>query len=159
MTGSSGAALRGVRLRASVLALVVLGADQLAGWLVRHEAAHLPWTLGRELGVRVAHNTGISFSRLSDSGDWLRWVIGAVCVALAVALWRAPARFAVPLALVLGGAAGNLVDRLRFGYVLDYVGIGSWPTFNVGDVAIAVGAALIALAVLFPAGAGVRPEE
>ena len=43
---------------------------------------------------------------------------------MAVAIWRAPARFAVPLALVLGGAAGNLIDRLRFGYVIDYVGVG-----------------------------------
>ena len=151
-------AVSAVRLRAAVVALAVLVADQLAGWLVRHEAAHLPWTLGGELAIRLAHNTGISFSRLSGSGDVLRWVIAAVCVALAVALWRAPARFALPLALVLGGAAGNLVDRLRFGYVVDYIGVGPWPTFNVGDVAIAVGAALIALAVLFPARVDVRHE-
>ena len=150
--------MSGARLRASALAAVVLAVDQLVGWLVRHEAADLPWTLGRELAVRVAHNTGISFSRFSGSGDWLRWVIAVVCVALAVAIWRAPARFALPLALVLGGAAGNLADRLRFGYVLDYIGVGPWPTFNVGDVAIAVGAVLIALAVLFPARAGVHPE-
>ena len=75
-------------------------------------------------------------------------LIGLVCVALAVAIWRAPARFALPLAFVLGGAAGNLIDRLRFGYVVDYVGIGPWPTFNVGDVAILVGAVLVVLAVL-----------
>ena len=49
---------------------------------------------------------------------------------------------------------GNLIDRLRFGYVLDYVGVGPWPTFNVGDVAIAVGAVLIAVAVLRPAREG-----
>ncbi len=150
--------MSGVRLRAGLLAAAVLAVDQLAGWFVRHEAGHLPWTLGRELAIRVAHNTGVSFSRLSGDGDWLRWVIAAVCIALAVAVWRAPARFAAPLALVLGGAAGNLVDRLRFGYVLDYVGIGPWPTFNVGDVAIAVGAVLIAVAVLFPARVDVRPE-
>ena len=42
----------------------------------------------------------------------------------------------MPLAVVLGGAAGNLIDRLRFGFVVDYVGIGPWPTFNLGDVAI-----------------------
>ena len=56
----------------------------------------------------------------------------------------------MPLALVLGGAAGNLIDRLRFGYVVDYVGVGPWPTFNVGDMAIVVGAALIAVVVLRP---------
>ena len=153
----SGAA-RATRLKAIAVAVAVVAVDQIADWLVRHEAAHLPWTLGRELAIRVAHNTGISFSRLSGSGDWLRWVIAAVCVALAVAVWRAPTRFAVPLALVLGGAAGNLIDRVRFGYVLDYVGVGPWPTFNVGDVAIAVGAVLIALAVLFPPHAAARSE-
>ena len=58
----------------------------------------------------------------------------------------------------MGGAAGNLSTAVRFGYVLDYVGVGPWPTFNVGDVAIAVGAVLIALAVLRPAPEG-RPGE
>jgi signal peptidase II len=142
--------MKHVRVAASLLAVAIAAADQLAGWLVRREAEHLPWTLGRELAIRLSHNTGISFSRLSHSGDWLRVLIALVCVGLAVAIWRAPARFAVPLALVLGGAAGNLIDRLRFGYVVDYVGIGPWPTFNLGDVAIAVGAVLIALVVLRP---------
>jgi len=136
------------RVKASLVAVAVAAADQLAGWLVSRSADHLPWTLGRELAIRLSHNTGISFSRLSNSGDWLRVLIAAVCAGLAVAIWRAPARFAVPLALVLGGAAGNLIDRLRFGYVIDYVAIGPWPTFNLGDVAIAVGAVLVALAVL-----------
>jgi len=143
--------MRHVRLVAAALAVAIAALDQLAGWLVRHEADRLPWTLGRELAIRLSHNTGISFSRLSHSGDWLRVLIAAVCVGLAVAIWRAPARFAVPLGLVLGGAAGNLIDRLRFGYVVDYVAVGPWPTFNLGDVAIAVGAVLIAFTVLWPA--------
>jgi len=143
--------MKHVRVVAAVLAVAITVLDQLAGWLVRREADHLPWTLGRELAIRLSQNTGISFSRLSHSGDWLRVLIALVCVGLAVAIWRAPARFAIPLAFVLGGAAGNLIDRLRFGYVLDYVGIGPWPTFNVGDVAIVVGAALVAFVVLRPA--------
>ena len=143
-----------MRLKAAALAVGVAALDQLVGWAVRHEAANLPWTLGRELAIRVAQNTGISFSRFSGSGAWLRVVIALVCVAVAVAIWKAPARFALPLALVLGGAAGNLIDRVRFGYVLDYVGVGPWPTFNVGDVAIAVGAVLIAVVVLRPAPEG-----
>jgi signal peptidase II len=140
-----------IRLKAAALAVGVAALDQLAGWAVRHEAVHLPWTLGREFAIRMAQNTGISFSRFSGSGAWLRVLIAVVCVALAVAIYKAPARFAVPLALVLGGAAGNLIDRLRFGYVVDYVAVGPWPTFNVGDVAIAVGAVLIAVVVLRPA--------
>ena len=84
-------------------------------------------------------------------------MIACVCVGLAVAVWRAPVRFALPLAIVLGGAAGNLIDRLRFGYVVDYVGLGPWPTFNVGDVAILVGAALIVVRVLLARAA--RPPR
>ena len=139
-----------VRVKAAALAVAIAAADQLAGWAVRREAAHLPWTLGRELSIRLAHNTGISFSRLAGSGEWLRVMIAVVCVGLALAIWRAPARFAVPLAFVLGGAAGNLIDRVRFGYVVDYIAVGPWPTFNVGDVAIAIGAALIVIAVVWP---------
>jgi signal peptidase II len=144
----------GVRVRAAVIAVAIAAADQLAGWFVRHQAAHLPWTFGASLAIRVEHNTGISFSRFSGGGSLLAAVIGCVCVGLAIAVWRAPVRFALPLAVVLGGAAGNLIDRLRFGYVVDYVGIGPWPTFNLGDVAIVVGAALIVVRVLWPAPRG-----
>ena len=151
--------MSGVRVKAAAIAVAIAAADQLAGWTIRHEAARLPWTFGRDLAIRLTHNTGISFSRLSDGGAWLRATIALVCVALALAVWRAPARFAVPLAFVLGGAAGNLIDRLRFGYVVDYVAVGPWPTFNVGDVAIAVGAVLFAAAVLRPASGSRTDRE
>ncbi len=136
------------RVRALLVAVAIAAADQVAGWVVRHEAHRLPWTLGRELAIRLTHNTGISFSRLAGGGEWLRVLIGLVCLALAAAVWRAPIRYALPLAIVLGGAGGNLIDRLRFGYVVDYVAVGPWPTFNVGDVAIAVGAVLLAVTAL-----------
>jgi lipoprotein signal peptidase len=139
-----------VRVRATAIAVAIAAADQLADWAVRHEAGRLPWTFGRQLAIRLAHNTGISFSRLAGGGMWLLVLITLVCGALALAVWRAPARFAVPLSIVLGGAVGNLIDRWRFGYVIDYVGVGPWPTFNLGDVAIAVGAVLIGVAVLRP---------
>jgi signal peptidase II len=144
----------GVRVRATAIAVAIAVADQLAGWFVSHQTAHLPWTFGASLAIRLEHNTGISFSRFSGGGGLLAAVIACVCVGLAIAVWRAPLRFAVPLAIVLGGAAGNLIDRVRFGYVVDYVGIGPWPTFNLGDVAIFVGAALIVVRVLWPAPRG-----
>lgn len=140
-----------VRVRAAAIAVAIAAIDQFAGWLVRRQAAHLPWTFGASLAIRIEHNTGISFSRFAGGGGLLEAVIVCVCIGLAIAVWRAPVRFAMPLAVVLGGAAGNLIDRLRFGFVVDYVGIGPWPTFNLGDVAILVGAALIALHVLWPA--------
>ena len=146
--------MSGSRVKATTIAVAITVADQLAGWLVRHQTAHLPWTFGRSLAIRLEHNTGISFSRFAGVGGLLAVVIACVCVGLAVAVWRAPPRFAVPLAVVLGGAAGNLIDRLRFGYVVDYVAVGPWPTFNLGDVAIFVGAALIVVRVLWAAPRG-----
>jgi len=146
--------VRGERLRAAAIAAAIAAADQLAGWFVRRQAAHLPWTFGTGLAVRVEHNTGISFSRFASGGALLAAVIACVCVGLAIAVWRAPSRFAIPLAIVLGGAAGNLIDRVRFGYVVDYVAVGPWPTFNLGDVAIFAGAALIVVRVLWPAPRG-----
>ena len=143
-----------VRVRAAAIAVAIAAADQLAGWLVRHQAAHLPWTFGASFAIRIEHNTGISFSRFAGGGGLLAAVIACVCIGLAIAVWRAPVRFALPLAVVLGGAAGNLIDRLRFGFVVDYVGIGPWPTFNAGDVAILVGAALIVVRVLWPTPRG-----
>ena len=144
----------GVRVRATAITVAIAVADQLASWFIRHQTAHLPWTFGASLAIRLEHNTGISFSRFSSGGGLLAAVIACVCVGLAIAVWRAPLRFAVPLAIVLGGAVGNLIDRVRFGYVVDYVGVGPWPTFNLGDVAIFVGAALIVVRVLWSAPRG-----
>ena len=146
--------MTGVRVRAAAIAVAIAAADQLAGWYIRHQTAHLPWTLGASFAIRLEHNTGISFSRFAGGGGLLAAVIACVCVGLTIAVWRAPLRYVVPLAVVLGGAAGNLIDRLRFGYVVDYVAVGPWPTFNLGDVAIFVGAALIVVRVLWPAPHG-----
>ncbi len=102
-------------------------------------------------------NTGMAFSLFADSAPWVRtWVIPAVSVAalvLVVALIRRSGQFSVgtraALALILGGAAGNLWDRWSHGYVTDfldfYVGGFHWPAFNVADSAITVGVALMLL--------------
>ena len=136
------------RIVAAGLAVAIAAVDQGVGWFVAHEAWRLPWRVTTGVVIEIAHNTGISFSRFSGGGGLLLALIAVVCVGLAIGVWRAPVRYALPLAVILGGAAGNLIDRLRFGYVIDYVAIGPWPTFNLGDVAIAVGAVLVALAVL-----------
>ena len=101
----------------------------------------------------LVHNTGAAFSFLADAGGWQRWFFVAVSVAISVAitwmLWRGDqsrlAGFA--LALVLGGALGNLWDRVTLGHVVDFVQLHAagyyWPAFNVADSAICVGVALL----------------
>jgi signal peptidase II len=111
----------------------------------------LNWTL--------VFNPGAAFSFLANAGGWQRWGFSVLAVGISAVLtvWlvRTPRRdwlTALPLALVVGGALGNLIDRLRFGKVVDFVQVyhGSWyfPAFNLADSAISVGAVLLALASL-----------
>ncbi|RYD15388.1 MAG: lipoprotein signal peptidase [Lysobacteraceae bacterium] len=114
----------------------------------------LNWTL--------AFNPGAAFSFLADADGWQRWffTVLAIGVSLVLAVWlsrtpRGDWRNAAPLALVIGGAIGNLVDRLRHGHVVDFVQVywREWvfPAFNVADSAITVGAAMLILFSLWPA--------
>ena len=119
-------------------------------------AAHQSIVLLPGLALRKAYNSGAAFSFLSDASGWQRWffVLLAIVVILILVAWlrRLPAdqvREAWALSLILGGAAGNLVDRLIYGHVIDFIDVyyGSWhwPTFNVADSAITVGACLLLL--------------
>ena len=114
------------------------------------------------LNMTLAHNRGAAFSFLSDAGGWQRWLFSilaaAISVMLLVWMYRLPARERVSLwalALVLGGAIGNLIDRLRFGYVVDFIDAhladSHWPAFNIADSAISVGVALLIISmILYP---------
>ena len=114
----------------------------------------------------LVHNTGAAFSFLADAGGWQRWfftlVAAGISVAIVVMLRRHAGNrlLACALALVLGGALGNLHDRLRFGYVVDFIQLHAagyyWPSFNVADSAICVGVALLLWDGFRPAGAS-RP--
>jgi len=108
------------------------------------------------LALRKAYNYGAAFSFLGDASGWQRWffiVLALVVIGILVAwLRRLPpgntvAR--VALVLILGGAAGNVIDRVVYGYVIDFIDVfyGSWhwPTFNIADSAISVGAFLLLL--------------
>jgi signal peptidase II len=108
------------------------------------------------LNFAYAHNTGVAFSMLDDHGSTGRWglsIVALVAAALVVYFfWRTPRsddRILGALALLLAGIAGNVVDRLRLGFVVDFVDVqfGSWhyPTFNVADMAICIGAGLLIL--------------
>ena len=108
------------------------------------------------LNLAYAQNTGVAFSMLDDHGDGGRWglsIVALVAAALVVYFfWRTPRtddRILGALALLLAGIAGNVTDRLRLGFVVDFIDVqfGNWhyPTFNVADSAICIGAGLLIL--------------
>ena len=139
-----------------ILSAIVIALDQLTKHIVL--ATLQPYTphavVPGFLNWTLAFNTGAAFSFLHDAGGWQRWLFSAlavgVCAVLVVWLRRLPRtdwRTALPLALVIGGALGNLIDRVRFGRVTDFIEVyhqqWSWPAFNVADSAISVGAVLL----------------
>lgn len=140
-----------------LLALLVVIADQLSKWVATAQLDYAtPVPVAFWLNITLHHNQGAAFSFLSGAGGWQRWFFAglAIAVSAAIAAWlrqvgRSQALLATGLALVLGGAVGNLADRLRLGYVVDFISVHyrEWyfPTFNVADAAITVGAALILL--------------
>ena len=103
----------------------------------------------------LAHNTGAAFSFLDSAGGWQRWMFTAIAIVASIWIVRLlrqyphQTTFCLALALVLGGALGNLIDRVAYGYVVDFLDF-YWntyhfPAFNVADSAISVGAALLLL--------------
>jgi len=100
----------------------------------------------------LAHNTGAAFSLLAGAGGWQRWFFTAVSIAISIAIVamlprQRSAWLSAAFALVLGGALGNLYDRLTLGHVVDFVQLHAagyyWPAFNVADSAISVGVAML----------------
>ncbi len=140
------------------LSAAVIVLDQLTKALVlAHLAPYSPQVvIDGVLNWTLAFNTGAAFSFLADAGGWQRWGFSGLAVVISAVLgvWLARTerrdwRTALPLALIVGGALGNLVDRLRFGHVVDFVQVYWWPgrefpAFNVADAAISVGAVLLA---------------
>lgn len=116
--------------------------------------------------LTYVHNTGAAFSFLSEAGGWQRWFFAglALVISAVIAVWLTRLKqhetlLAVALALILGGAIGNLIDRLAYGYVIDfldvYYGSWHWPAFNIADSAITLGVILM-LAESFGLG---RPQQ
>jgi signal peptidase II len=118
--------------------------------------------------LTYVHNTGAAFSFLSQAGGWQRWFFAALALAVSVGItiWLARLNkqetlLAVALALVLGGAVGNLTDRLMYGYVIDFLDVyyqdWHWPAFNIADSAITLGVILL-LAESFGLGSSKTPD-
>ncbi|KGE03737.1 signal peptidase II [Pseudohaliea rubra] len=148
---------RRLALAGYALALLVLLLDQGSkAWASSVLDYARPVPVLPFFNLTLHHNPGAAFSFLSDAGGWQRWFFTglALVVSAALAVWlrslsRTERVLALGLSLVLGGALGNLVDRLQHGYVVDFISLHYaghyFPTFNIADSAITVGAALLVL--------------
>jgi len=140
--------------------LIVL-ADHATKWLATDQLDYArPIEILPVLDMMLVHNQGAAFSFLSDAGGWQRWFFAAIAVGMSAVLvvwiWRLPRTklwLTACLALILGGAVGNLIDRVVHGYVVDFISVhwDAWyfPAFNIADIAISVGAFMMAIEVLF----------
>jgi len=137
------------------LSLVVIVLDQATKFLVtRFLDLYERVEVMPVLDFTLLHNTGAAFSMLAGASGWQRWffigLAGVVSVLLTVWIWRTPrGEKLLPLALslILGGAIGNVIDRIWHGYVVDFIhahwGEAYFPAFNIADSAITIGAALL----------------
>lgn len=167
MTETSGQRLDGRKLfslQIGFAALIVV-LDQFTKWAI------LKWVplydrvaVNSFINITHQQNPGAAFSFLADASGWQRWFFTVlalmVSTGIVVWLWRIRREghyiLSTGLALVLGGAMGNVIDRIRFGHVVDFIQvlIAGWPfpSFNVADSAITVGAALLIVDALFFSG-------
>lgn len=138
------------------ITLAVCIADQVTKYFALLHLRNAEIPLLPFLKLSLAFNTGAAFSFLSGAGGWqnlffvgVAFVISVVILFMIRRLGANDTQVAVALTLVLGGAAGNVIDRIRFGYVVDFIDIyyrvWHWPTFNVADSAITIGAILLVM--------------
>jgi len=148
-----------------VVAVAIVIADQVTKWaIVEWIPLYDKVPLNSFINLTHQKNTGAAFSFLAQAGGWQRWffvvLAAGVSAVIAVWLWRirndGQTVLAAGLAMVLGGAIGNLIDRIVLGHVTDFIQVwfGGWafPSFNVADAGISVGAALLIIDALFISG-------
>lgn len=152
---------------AAAVALAVIALDALSKWAIELEIGpnaartHLE-ILGDVVELRYTANAGVAFGLLRDSSTIAGLLVGIVIVPLVIVLVVLALRgalWAFASGLVLGGAAGNLIDRIGDQTVTDFVSVGRWPSFNVADASITVGAIILIGLSLLERPAGSRPDE
>ena len=137
-------------------AVFLMGADQITKTLIlNHYQLGDSTFITSFFNIVRAHNTGAAFSFLADAGGWQRWLFTGIGLAATIFIvWQLRAHpgqklFSFALSSILGGAVGNVVDRLMHGYVVDFLQVhyAGWyfPSFNLADSAITVGAACLIL--------------
>lgn len=132
----------------SVLALIL---DQISKiWIDANMSLYESIPVMPSFSITYAHNYGAAFSFLSDAGGWQRWFFAGLAgtISIGIVIWIKQLKpeetlSAISLSLILGGAIGNLIDRVMYGYVIDFLDVYyqsyHWPIFNIADSAITVG--------------------
>jgi len=167
-----------------IFSALLVGLDQVTKIYANAELVlHRPIPIAPNFNLTLAYNTGAAFSFLSEAGGWQRWFFTAlstvVSVALVIWLKRMPGGqrlLPAAVALILSGAIGNLIDRVLYGYVIDFIqvyysadscligfyglrGICYWPSFNVADSAISIGAGLLIVQSFIAAREAEQPAD
>ncbi len=139
------------------ITVFVIIADQATKWIANTQLVyHQKVSVMPYFDWFLSYNEGAAFSFLADAGGWQRWffMILAIIISVALFLWikklnSEEKMAAIALSLILGGALGNVIDRVILGHVIDFIQVwlGSypWPAFNIADSAISVGAVILIL--------------
>ena len=137
------------------ISLLIIGLDQITKLIAENQLPlHQRVNVLPYFDWYLTYNTGAAFSFLADAGGWQRWffaitsiVISGIIIVWIKKLEKDDHLTAISLCLILGGAIGNLIDRIYLGHVIDYIqiwlGTYPWPAFNIADAAISVGAAVL----------------
>ena len=143
------------------LSVIIVLVDQVVKFVVlAHLHPYQPIVLLPFFSLYLAFNRGAAFSLLSDAPGWQLWMFSliAIVICIGIVVWLAKISIkqswlCIALSMILGGALGNLVDRLSMGSVVDYflvhVNQYAWPTFNMADSAITIGAIMLIIDAVF----------
>jgi len=146
---------KAIHLKMLWITVLIVALDQTTKWLASTQLEfHQLTPVMPYFDWYLAHNEGAAFSFLADQGGWQRWFFVSLTsvISMGLIVWlkklEAHQKFtAIAICLILGGAIGNLIDRASMGYVVDFIqiwlGTYPWPSFNVADMAISVGAVLL----------------
>ena len=153
------------------VALVVIVLDQITkNWASASLQYNIPEAVFPGFNLTLRHNYGAAFSMFADGGGWQVWFLGLLAGAVSIGLIIWLARLgkkctaeSLGLALVLGGAVGNLYDRVLLGYVVDFIEVYYqsyfWPAFNIADAAISCGAVLLIYDAVFSKKRQASPDS
>lgn len=144
------------------LSAIVIVLDRMTKiWMSKALLLNDPFEITPFFNLTLSHNKGAAFGMLNNASGWQQWMFGviAVVVSVVIVIWLKRMRhdqsawLPIALAFILGGALGNLFDRIFIGHVIDFldmhINAWHWPVFNVADIAICIGAFMLMLDFMF----------